>query len=189
MPRRPLQASNVHHRSQPDEPLGAALAGEQRQEAGVVVHPLPGFEQESLRAGGFGWRHRLCLSLCAACAILSRMSTATVSGRIDRKIDALLVRQSLGKKRCQIVSRDVTEKVLERAYPGIGFRDGAGEREAYLLGHRVAVWEVERVFQELGTLDKTAEHFGWPVRMVKRAMDYARAFPKETERCRVAQTT
>jgi hypothetical protein len=117
------------------------------------------------------------------------MSTATISGRIDRKIDALLVRQTLGKKRCQIVSRDVTEKVLERAYPGIGFRDGAGEREACLMGHRVAVWEVERVFRELGTLDKTADHFGWPVKLVKRAMDYARAFPKETERCRVAETT
>lgn len=117
------------------------------------------------------------------------MSTATVSGRIDHKIDALLVRQTLGKKRCQIVSQDVTEKVLERAYPGIGFRDGAEEREAYLSGHRVAVWEVERVFQELGALDKTADHFGWPVALVKRAMDYARAFPQETERCRAAQTT
>jgi hypothetical protein len=95
--------------------------------------------------------------------------------------DVALVRQTLGKKRCQIVSRDVTEKVLERAYPGIGFRDGGGEREAYQSGHRVAVWEVERVFQELGTLEKTADHFGWPVALVKRAMDYARAFPKESD--------
>ena len=148
-----------------------------------------GFEQESLSTDAFGYRHPLCLILCAACAIIHRMSTATISGRIDRKIDALLLRQTLGKKRCQIVSRDVTEKVLERAYPGIGFRDGAGEREACLMGHRVAVWEVERVFRELGTLDKTADHFGWPVKLVKRAMDYARAFPKETERCRVAETT
>ena len=155
----------------------------------VEVDRISGFEQETLRRGAFGCRHRLGLSLCAACAIFRRMSTATVSGRIDRKIDALLVRQTLGKKRCQIVSRDVTEKVLERAYPGIGFRDGAEEREAYLGGHRVAVWEVERVFQELGTLDKTADHFGWPVALVKRAMDYARAFPQETERCRAAQTT
>lgn len=117
------------------------------------------------------------------------MSTATISGRIDHEIDTLLAKQTLGKKRCQIVSRDVTEKVLERAYPGIGFRDGAGEREACLIGHRVAVWEVERVFRELGTLEKTAEHFGWPVRLVKRAMDYARAFPKETQRSCIAQTT
>jgi hypothetical protein len=79
------------------------------------------------------------------------MITATVSGRIDRKIDALLVRQTVGKKRCQIVSQDVTEKVLERAYPGIGFRDSTGEREACLNGHRVAVWEVERVLVRTDT--------------------------------------
>ena len=96
------------------------------------------------------------------------MSTTTVSGRIDRKIDALLVRQTVGKKRCQIVSRDVTEKVQERAYPGIGLRDEAGEREACLIGHRVAVWLVERVFRELGTLDKTTDHFGWPDRKTCR---------------------
>jgi len=170
----------MRQRLQPDKPLRAAPAGWQCPGIAVNVDRILGFEQASSSAGAFGRSHRLCLSLCATCAILHDMSTATVSGRIDRKIDALLVRQTLGKKRCQIVSRDVTEKVLERAYPGIGFRDGAGEREAYLLGHRVAVWEVERVFQELGTLDKTAEHFGWPVRMLKRAMDYARAFPKET---------
>ncbi len=70
------------------------------------------------------------------------MRTATISGRIDQEIDALLAKQATGMKRSQLVSRDVTEKVLERAYPGIGFRDGAAGREAYLLGHRVAVWEV-----------------------------------------------
>jgi hypothetical protein len=61
----------------------------------------PGFEEESLRAGTFGWRYRVCLS----------------------------------------------------------------------------------------RLEKTANHFGWPVKLVKRAMDYAQAFPKETECCRVAETT
>jgi hypothetical protein len=34
------------------------------------------------------------------------------------------------------------EKALEEEYPGIGFRDSIGGREAYVLGHRVAVWEV-----------------------------------------------
>lgn len=92
-------------------------------------------------------------------------------------------------KRSQLVSRDVTEKVLERAYPGIGFRDGVAGREAYMLGHRVAVWEVERVFRENRSIAKTAVHFDWPVALVKRAMAYAQAFPKEIQRCRVAETT
>ena len=29
------------------------------------------------------------------------------------------------------------EKALEEEYPGIGFRDAAGGREAYVLGHRI----------------------------------------------------
>jgi hypothetical protein len=103
---------------------------------------------------------------------------------------ALLAKQAGRMKRSQLVSRDVTEKVLERAYPGIGFRDGAAGREAYLLGHRVAVWEMDRVFRENRSIARTAAHFGWPVTLVKRALAYARASPpQEIERCRVAETT
>jgi hypothetical protein len=117
------------------------------------------------------------------------MPTATISGRIDRTIDALLAQQAKGKRRSELVSRDVTEKVLERAYPGIGFRDGAAGREAYLVGHRVAVWEVERVYREVGSLARTADHFGWPLALARRAMAYAQAFPQEIEQCRRAETT
>jgi len=117
------------------------------------------------------------------------MSTATISGRIERKIDSLLAKQAAGTKRSRLVSQDVTEKVLERAYPGIGFRDSVAGREAYLVGHRLAVWEVERVFRESGSMAQTASYFGWPVALVKRALAYAQAFPEVVERCRVAETT
>jgi hypothetical protein len=50
---------------------------------------------------------------------------------------------------------------LEEEYPGIGFRDAASGREAYVLGHRVAVWEVLEVYREAKTIAKTADHFGW----------------------------
>jgi len=132
-----------------------------------------------------------CLALppCAVGVIFPRMATAAISGRIDRTIDALLAQQARGKTRSQLVSRDVTEKVLERAYAGIGFRDSAAGREAYLLGHRVAVWEVERVYREVRSLAKTADHFGWPLALVQRALAYAQAFPHEIERCRQAETT
>jgi hypothetical protein len=116
------------------------------------------------------------------------MSTATISGRIPRNINTLLVKQTAGKKRSQIVSRDVTEKVLEREYPAIGFRDGAAGREAYVPGHRVAVWEVQRVHETTRSLKQTADHFGWPVSLVKRALAYASAFPDKIQRCRQAET-
>lgn len=71
------------------------------------------------------------------------------------------------------------EKALEEEFPGIGFRDAIGGREAYLLGHRVAVWEVVDAQREAGTIARTAAHFGWPPALVRCALAYARSFPEE----------
>jgi hypothetical protein len=117
------------------------------------------------------------------------MATATISGRLDPEIKALLARQ-VGPEvtECQVVSRDVRERVLERAYPGIAFRDSAAGREAYLQGHRVAVWEVVEIHKCYRAVKKTAEHLSWPVHLVKLALDYAAKFPEEIEACRKAET-
>ena len=117
------------------------------------------------------------------------MNAATISARVSPWIKTLLVKQAASKSHSRLVSQDVTEKVLERAFPGIGFRDSAACREAYLLGHLVAVWEVAGVFRETKSLRKSADYYDWPVALVKRALAYARAFPKEIERCRLAETT
>lgn len=80
------------------------------------------------------------------------------------------------------------EKALEEEFPGIGFRDGAGGREAYVLGHRVAVWEVMEVIREAKTTAKAAEHFGWPPSLVRCAVAFAKAYPDEIEQQRQAET-
>jgi len=79
------------------------------------------------------------------------------------------------------------EKALEEEFPGIGFRDSAGGRAAYILGHRVAIWEVRDVHQEVRTIAKTADHFRWPPALVRCALAYARQFPQEIERQREAE--
>jgi len=71
------------------------------------------------------------------------------------------------------------EKALEEEFPGIGFRDAIGGREAYVLGHRVAVWEVVDVYREAKAIARTADHFGWPDYLIKCALAYAKEFPKE----------
>lgn len=81
-----------------------------------------------------------------------------------------------------LVARYVIEKSLETEFPGISFRSSLSGREAYLTGHRVAVWEVVEVHGELKSVEKTAEHFHWPVTLVKRALAYAKAFPDEIQR-------
>ena len=79
------------------------------------------------------------------------------------------------------------EKALEEEFPGIGFRDSVGGREAYVLGHRVAVWEVLDVYKEAKSITRTADHFGCLDFLVKCALAYAREFPAEIAAQRKAE--
>jgi uncharacterized protein (DUF433 family) len=76
------------------------------------------------------------------------------------------------------------EKSLESEFPGISFRDSLSGREAYLTGHRVAVWEVVDVHEEFQSVAETAAHFRWPAVLIKRALAYASGFPEEIKQSR-----
>ena len=69
------------------------------------------------------------------------MPTVVQSCRIEEDNAALLSRQA--KRRhlevSTLSSLYLKEKALEEEYPGIGFRDSIGGREAYIQGHRVGV--------------------------------------------------
>ncbi len=112
------------------------------------------------------------------------MSTAYVSGRVPRRYERLVVKQARAARtsKSNLVARYVIEKSLENEFPGISFRDSLSGREAYLTGHRVAVWEVVDVYEEIKSVAKTAQHFHWPSVLVKRALAYAKAFPEEIHR-------
>src|SRR5213082_3483807 len=114
------------------------------------------------------------------------MSTAYVSGRVPPRYERLVVKQARAAKtsKSDLVARYVIEKSLENEFPGISFRNSLSGREAYLTGHRVAVWEVLDLYDEVKSIAKTAQHFRWPPVLVKRALAYARAFPEEISRSR-----
>ena len=109
------------------------------------------------------------------------MATIVQSCRIEKDHAALLSRQA--KRRhlevSTLSSLYLKEKALEEEFPGIGFRDSSGGREAYVLGQRVAVWEVLDVYREAKSIARTADHFGWPDYLVKSALAYAHEFPDE----------
>ena len=111
------------------------------------------------------------------------------SCRLEAKDAALLARQA--KRRhlevSTLSSLYLKEKALEEEYPGIGFRDSVGGREAYVQGHRVAVWEVADVHRETKSVARTADHFRWPPALVKCALAYADKFAKELARQREAE--
>src|SRR3954465_5532236 len=117
------------------------------------------------------------------------MPTVVQSCRIEEEHAALLARQA--KRRNLEVSTlssiYLKEKALEEEFPGIGFRDAASGREAYVLGHRIAVWEVVDVHPQTKTIAKTAAHFRWPPALVRCALAYAAAYPIEIEQQRRAE--
>ncbi len=112
------------------------------------------------------------------------MSTAYVSGRVPSRYERLVVKQARAARtsKSNLVARYVVEKSLETEFPGISFRDSLSGREAYLTGHRVAVWEVVEVHSQVKSIAKTAAHFHWPLVLVTRALAYAKAFPEEINR-------
>jgi uncharacterized protein (DUF433 family) len=118
-----------------------------------------------------------------------RMPTVVQSCRIEAEDAALLSRQA--KRRhlevSTLSSLYLKEKALEEEYPGIGFRDSVGGREAYILGHRVAVWEVADVHRETKTIAKTASHFRWTAALVRCALAYAKDHPEQIGRERKAE--
>jgi len=109
------------------------------------------------------------------------MATIVQSCRLEKEAASLLCKQARRRhlEVSTLSSLYLKEKALEEEYPGIGFRDSVGGREAYVPGQRVAVWEVLDVFREAKAIGKTADHFGWPDYLVKCALAYAKAFPKE----------
>jgi uncharacterized protein (DUF433 family) len=76
---------------------------------------------------------------------------------------------------------------MKNKVSAIGFRAAAGGREAYVRGHRVAVWEVSAMYQETKTVAGTADYFGWTPTLVRQALAYAKAHPAEIARQRKAE--
>lgn len=117
------------------------------------------------------------------------MPTIVQSCRLEKDAAALLSRQA--KRRHMEVSTlsslYLREKALEEEFPGIGFRDSIGGREACVLGSRLAVWEVLDVYREAKSIAKTADYFNWPEHLVKCALDFAKTFPAEIAAQRAAE--
>ena len=111
------------------------------------------------------------------------------SCRIDAEHAALLSRQARRRhlEVSTLSSLYLKEKALEEEYPGIGFRDSAGGREAYVQGHRVAVWEVAEAYRETKSVARTADHFRWSPALVRCALAYAKKFAGEIAQQREAE--
>jgi hypothetical protein len=117
------------------------------------------------------------------------MPSIVQSCRLE-KAHADLLRRQAERRQLEVSTLSslyLKEKALEEEFPGIGFRDAAAGREAYVLGQRVAVWEVLAVYEETNSIVTTADHFGWPEYLVKCALAYATHYPGEVAAQREAE--
>src|SRR5215213_10097524 len=117
------------------------------------------------------------------------MPSIVQSCRIDKEDAARLSRQARRRhlEVSTLSSLYLKEKALEEEFPGIGFRDSAAGREAYVLGHRVAVWEVQDVYRETKSIARAADHFSWPDYLVKCALAFVREHSEEISTQRKAE--
>jgi hypothetical protein len=78
------------------------------------------------------------------------MRTADMSSRVPAQYERLVTKRGRAARtsKSDVIARYVIEKSLETEFQGISFRHSLSGREAYLTGHRVAVWEVVAVHEE-----------------------------------------
>jgi uncharacterized protein (DUF433 family) len=79
-------------------------------------------------------------------------------------------------------ARLVEEGLRRSEFAFIDFRDSAAGRQACIQGSTLAVWEVLLLVQSYkGDVAAVAKHLKWPEAKVQAAINYAKAFPEETE--------
>ena len=111
-----------------------------------------------------------------------------MSGRIPARYERLVARQARGAKtsKSDLVARYVIEKP-RAGVPRYFLSRFALRSRGLPGGRRVACGKWWR-YKENKSVQKTAQHFGWPPALVKRALGYAKAFSEEIQKSREEET-
>jgi hypothetical protein len=110
------------------------------------------------------------------------MATKPLSLRVDKnvKLDLERLARRFGTSPATLGADYVTQGVRTTDHPSIEFRQTPAGRMAYVRGVRLPVWlAVETVEDCTGDADKAAKLLRLPVLLLKAALLYAKAFPKE----------
>jgi uncharacterized protein (DUF433 family) len=79
-------------------------------------------------------------------------------------------------------ARLVEEGLRRSEFAFIDFRDSPAGRQAYIQGSSLAVWEVMLLVQSYkADVEAVSKHLKWREAKVRAAINYAKAFPEETE--------
>jgi uncharacterized protein (DUF433 family) len=112
------------------------------------------------------------------------MPSAVVSLRVSEEQAERLQRKArqLGRTPSETGALLLDESFRRDEFAFIDFRDSPVGRQAYIVGSRLAVWQVVSLTRSYGgDVKKAAEHLEWPPVKVQAALNYAKAFPEEIE--------
>lgn len=100
------------------------------------------------------------------------------AARLDRFADGL--RKSRGEATAQLIPKSIDVGLRHAEFPAVEFRDSSVGREAYVVGSRLAVWEVLMIAEgyELD-VHKTAQHLQLDRDYISQALRYASTFESE----------
>lgn len=101
----------------------------------------------------------------------------------DVQVEALnRAAHRLGRTPSEAAAILLEEALRQREFPFIEFRDSPVGRQAYLQGTRLAIWQVEWLAREYDRdVHGVAEHLDLPPVQIAAALNYAAAYPEETE--------
>jgi uncharacterized protein (DUF433 family) len=100
----------------------------------------------------------------------------------DRAESLKRLARRFDRSTAETAARLLDEGLRREDFAMIEFRDSPVGRQAYVEGTRVAVWQVVNLVRGYGEdIKKTAQHLTWPVSKVRAALNYAAAFPEETQ--------
>jgi len=89
----------------------------------------------------------------------------------------------LGRPPTALAADLLSEALVMRLYPGVGYREGASGRRPALLGHRIDVHQaVESVRAAGGSVEQAAATLGVPAGAVRSAMEYYADHRPEVDR-------
>jgi len=112
------------------------------------------------------------------------VSSTVVSLRVSKQQAEQLQRKArqLGRTPSETGAMLLDEALRRGEFAFIDFRDSPVGRQAYILGSRLAVWQVVSLVRTFdGDIEGAAEHLAWPSLKVSAAMVYAAAYPDEIE--------
>ena len=110
--------------------------------------------------------------------------TSVVSSRLEPAQEQRLARMArqFGRTPSETGALLIEEGLRRAEFAFLDFRDSPVGRQAYVLGSRVAVWQVVQLVRGFADeLGAAAAHLGWPEFKVQAAMTYARTYPEEIE--------